>query len=55
MPGLATGSLFGGCKNAMKLYPKVSDGEKVNYHDFTNFYPPVNSQMVSNGSPRDYP
>ena len=37
-------ALFGGRTNAMKLYHKVSEGEKVRYYDFTSLYPAVNTQ-----------
>lgn len=33
--------LFGGHTNAMKLYHKVCDDEKINYYDFTSLYPTV--------------
>ena len=32
-------SLFGGRTNAIKLYHKVSDNEKINYVDFRSLYP----------------
>ena len=41
-------SLFGGRTNAMKLYHKVENDEKIRYYDFTSLYPTVQSK-------RDYP
>ncbi|KAK2899342.1 hypothetical protein Q8A73_012471 [Channa argus] len=37
-------ALFGGCTNAMKLYHKAEEGEKIRYYDFTSLYPTVQSQ-----------
>ena len=35
-------AFFGGRTNAVKLYKKVDEGEKIKYVDFTSLYPTVN-------------
>jgi len=39
-------TFFGGRTNAMRLYYKVVDGEKIWYVDFTSLYPWVNKNMI---------
>ncbi|KAI3354720.1 hypothetical protein L3Q82_004502 [Scortum barcoo] len=39
-------ALFGGRTNAIKLYHKTENGEKIRYYDFTSLYPTVQAKKL---------